>query len=383
VLKDTVKSFQGCDSIYNIVNININPITTTTNTQTFNSCKDIVYNSITYTSSTVLKDTVKSFQGCDSVYNIVNININPITTATNNTSLSGCGSVTYKGNTYNASIVLKDTIKSFQGCDSICNIATLTVFIVPNAPTASVTMQPTCLTPTGTILIIAPLGANYQYSIGGAYQRSTTFSLLNPNTYSITVKDISSGCISAALSLTVNAIPAAPTATISYAGNPFYNQGTATVTVSTTATITSGTYTSTPTGLSINSSTGAIDLANSTVGNYVVSYSFNAGVCSNIATTNVTINQLKGDVYIPNSFTPNGDGKNDIWYVYGNTIKSMNVTVFNQWGERIFNSTSQSKGWDGFGFGKMQPAGVYIYVAQIVLLDGTVLNRKGTVNLIR
>ena len=383
VLKDTVKSFQGCDSIYNIVNININPITTTTNTQTFSSCKDIVYNSITYTSSTVLKDTVKSFQGCDSIYNIVNININPISVVTNNTSFSGCGSVIYKGNTYTSSISLKDTVKSFQGCDSIYNIANITVFTAPNAPTASVTVQPTCLTPTGTIVITAPFGANYQYSVGGIYQTSTTFSLLNPNTYSVTVKDVSSGCISSALNLTINPVPAAPVATISYAGNPFFNQGTATVTVSTTATITSGTYTATPAGLSINSSTGAIDLANSAVGNYVVTYSFNSGVCSNTATTNVTINQLKGDIYIPNTFTPNGDGKNDIWYVYGNTIKSVNITVFNQWGERIFNSTSQSKGWDGFGFGKMQPVGVYIYVAQIILLDGTSLNRKGAINLIR
>ncbi len=278
---------------------------------------------------------------------------------------------------------MKDTVKSFHGCDSIYNVANITVFTVPNAPTASVTVQSTCLTPTGTIVITAPIGANYQYSVGGIYQTSTTFSLLNPNTYSVTVKDVSSGCISSALNLTINPVPAAPAVTISYAGNPFFNQGTAPVTVSTTATITSGSFIASPNGLNINSSTGTIDLANSVVGNYVVTYSFNSGVCSNTATTNVIINQLKGDIYIPNSFTPNGDGKNDIWYVYGNTIKSVNITVFNQWGERIFNSTNQSKGWDGLGFGKIQPAGVYIFAAQIVLLDGTVLNRKGTVNLIR
>jgi len=383
VLKDTVKSFQSCDSIYNIVNININPITPTTNTQTLSSCKDIIYNSISYSSSTILKDTVKSFQGCDSIYNIVNININPITITTNNTNLSGCGSVIYKGNTYTSSIILKDTVKSFQGCDSIYNIANITVFTVPNTPIASVTAQPTCLTPTGTIVITAPNGANYQYSIGGVYQTSSTFVSLAPNSYSITVKDISSGCISSAISLTVSPVPPAPSATINYNGNPFFNQGTAPVTVSTTATITSGTYTATPSGLSINSSTGTIDLTNSTVNTYTITYTFNSGACSNTATTKVTINQLKTDIYIPNSFTPNGDGKNDTWNVYGNTIKSVNITVYNQWGERIFSSSNQSKGWDGLGFGKTQPAGIYVYIAQIVLLDGTVMNRKGSVNLIR
>ncbi len=385
ILKDTVKSFQGCDSIYNIINININPITTTTNTQTFSSCKDIVYNAITYSSSTVLKDTVKSFQGCDSIYNVVNININPIITTTKNINILGCDSVIYKGITYKSNFVLNDTIKSVQGCDSVYNIVDISTFTIQK-PTAII-IQPTCINPTGTIIITSPKNSaplSFLYSIGGAFQSDTTFNGLASGLYLVTAKEATVlGCISTPLSLTVNAIPSAPSATINYNGNPFFNQGTAPVTVSTTATITSGTYTATPSGLSINSSTGTIDLTNSTVNTYTITYTFNSGACSNTATTNVTINQLKTDIYIPNSFTPNGDGKNDVLYVYGNTIKSVNLSVYNQWGERIFNSNSQSKGWDGLGFGKMQPVGVYIYVAQIVLLDGTVLNRKGTVNLIR
>jgi gliding motility-associated-like protein len=89
------------------------------------------------------------------------------------------------------------------------------------------------------------------------------------------------------------------------------------------------------------------------------------------------------EVFIPNTFTPNGDGRNDVLKVYNNYLKSMNMKVFNQWGELIFTSTDINKGWDGYGKGKMQPVGVYIYIVQVVLQDGTVVNKKGSVNLIR
>ncbi|NBB22527.1 choice-of-anchor D domain-containing protein, partial [Runella sp. CRIBMP] len=81
------------------------------------------------------------------------------------------------------------------------------------APTASVTAQPDCTTPTGTIVVTAPTGGNIQYSVGGTYQSSGTFSGLAPNTYSVTAKNTASGCISEALSLVVNVVPGAPTLT--------------------------------------------------------------------------------------------------------------------------------------------------------------------------
>ena len=215
VLKDTLHSVMGCDSVYNTVKININPITPATISQTLTSCKAIVYNGNTYNASKVLKDTVKSVQGCDSVYNIVNINIGSIATTTNNVTATGCGSVTYKGNTYLSSIVLRDTVKTLQGCDSIYNVATITVNPNIPIPTGTVSSQPTCTMPSGTIDITAPTGANYVYSVDGTnYQAATTFTGLNPNTYAVTVKDTSTGCVSTALSLTVNAVAAAPAAPI-------------------------------------------------------------------------------------------------------------------------------------------------------------------------
>ena len=127
VIRDTVKSFSGCDSIYNVINIAVNKITPTTSNLSYSGCNSVVYKTKTYTTSTLVRDTVKSFQGCDSIYNVVTITVNKITPATNNLSVSGCNSVVYNTKTYTTSTVVRDTIKSYQGCDSIYKVATITV----------------------------------------------------------------------------------------------------------------------------------------------------------------------------------------------------------------------------------------------------------------
>ena len=60
----------------------------------------------TYTTSTVVRDTVKSYQGCDSVYNVHNITVTPIVAATNNFNHTGCNKVTYSGVDYFSSTVV-------------------------------------------------------------------------------------------------------------------------------------------------------------------------------------------------------------------------------------------------------------------------------------
>jgi gliding motility-associated-like protein len=57
--------------------------------------------------------------------------------------------------------------------------------------------------------------------------------------------------------------------------------------------------------------------------------------------------------------------------------------VYNQWGEKLYESRAQNKAWDGTYKGKVQPSGVYMYVCRIILHDGTVVNKKGSINLIR
>ena len=127
VLKDTIRSIHGMDSIFNIINIVVNKITPTNQTNTLTGCNSIVYNGITYTNTIILKDTIKNNQGCDSIYNTINIIISKITTSNQVLNLSHCNSITYKGNTYTNSTFVFDTLKTVIGCDSVYLLVVLNV----------------------------------------------------------------------------------------------------------------------------------------------------------------------------------------------------------------------------------------------------------------
>lgn len=89
------------------------------------------------------------------------------------------------------------------------------------------------------------------------------------------------------------------------------------------------------------------------------------------------------EIFVPNAFTPNGDGRNDVLFVYGNYVASIQFRIFNQWGQLVFVSGNISNGWNGTYNGQQQPVGVYAYTLKVVLQDGSVINKKGSVNLIR
>jgi gliding motility-associated-like protein len=99
--------------------------------------------------------------------------------------------------------------------------------------------------------------------------------------------------------------------------------------------------------------------------------------------TATSVNPLGNTVWVPNAFTPNGDGNNDVLLVYGNAIKTINFSVYSHWGELIFNSTSLTNGWDGTYKGTIEPVGVYTYYVEAVTTDGQTVQTKGTITLIR
>jgi len=88
-------------------------------------------------------------------------------------------------------------------------------------------------------------------------------------------------------------------------------------------------------------------------------------------------------VFIPNSFTPNGDGNNDFFEIYGESIKVVTMRVFNRWGEMVFQTNDQFAGWDGTYKGKVQEPGVFSYDAVITFLDNTQMIKTGSVTLLR
>ncbi|RYY52672.1 MAG: T9SS type B sorting domain-containing protein, partial [Chitinophagaceae bacterium] len=99
--------------------------------------------------------------------------------------------------------------------------------------------------------------------------------------------------------------------------------------------------------------------------------------------TGDTDNPQENTVFIPNTFTPNNDGKNDILYVYGNSIAKLKLRVYNQWGQFIYESLNVANGWNGTYRGEIQPNGVYVYYAEVEFNDGSKVSKKGTITLLR
>jgi gliding motility-associated-like protein len=89
------------------------------------------------------------------------------------------------------------------------------------------------------------------------------------------------------------------------------------------------------------------------------------------------------NIYFPNAFTPNQDGKNDRFAVFTDyTLQSFQLTIYNRWGQKIFESTDQNKGWDGYANGKLQETGVFAWSCRFKK-SNTTSEMKGTVVLIR
>ena len=88
--------------------------------------------------------------------------------------------------------------------------------------------------------------------------------------------------------------------------------------------------------------------------------------------------------YIPNAFTPNNDGKNDVFkpIIFGNIIH-YSFMVYNRWGQKVFESNDLLKGWNGTFHGGMPDADIFMWTCSYQLADGNEENKKGTVTLMR
>ncbi|MCY7409049.1 MAG: PKD domain-containing protein, partial [Chitinophagales bacterium] len=88
-------------------------------------------------------------------------------------------------------------------------------------------------------------------------------------------------------------------------------------------------------------------------------------------------------VDVPNAFSPNGDGANDVLYVKGQDVKSLSFKVFNRWGELVFETNDINKGWNGIYKGMPQEMEVYVWELNAIFSDGKAATRSGNVTLLR
>ena len=97
----------------------------------------------------------------------------------------------------------------------------------------------------------------------------------------------------------------------------------------------------------------------------------------------ITVEVLYKDLFIPNGFSPNGDGLNDILYIRGAGITDMNFNIYDRWGKLVFQSKDKDIGWDGTFNEKEMNSGVYIFNFDAILGNGEIIKRRGNITLFR
>ena len=144
----------------------------------------------------------------------------------------------------------------------------------------------------------------------------------------------------------------------------------------------------TPNSWVVNSTTPSITVKPNLETQYTVKV-LNPGGCTASASVNIFVLCNGANVFIPNTFSPNGDGANEVFYPRGTglfTIKQ--ARIFNRWGEEVFarysfKANDESLGWDGTNKGQKLNSDVYVYMIEIQCDNNSTLMYKGNIALVK
>lgn len=116
--------------------------------------------------------------------------------------------------------------------------------------------------------------------------------------------------------------------------------------------------------------------------NYTVTVT-DANGCSQIGDVAVVVKNGY-EIFIPNAFSPNGDGRNDVWApVDFGSVRDVDITVFDRWGGVVFRSASVANGWDGTYKGELVYSETFVYVVKGTFLNGFEFEEHGSIAVVR
>jgi gliding motility-associated-like protein len=271
------------------------------------------------------------------------------------------------------SYTVTHVVTSLNGCtDTVRQV--VPVFIAP-IPAFSYTNA--CVGTTASFNDLSTLASgtitswNWSFGDGGtATTQNTTHIYSVTASYSVTLSVTSSNGCTTSTTQVVNVNPK-PNAEFSMSGNPIFADETLGLTDQ-----------STPLG-TINSWQWAFGDGVSAVtqntshlyddkGVFTITLSIiDINGCADTVTHDVFVTLLP---LVPTGFSPNGDGHNDTLFVKGGPFKSFYFRVYNNWGEKVFESTKQEDGWDGKYKGQVAPLGAYAWILDVELYNDN--NRK-------
>jgi len=349
--------------ISNAATLNVSPIATTNYSVAAtdaNGCKN----------NAVVKVTVNSLP-------IASVSSNTTICAGSTTGLSASGGINYLWNNLSASSLINVApltsttysviVTNNNGCTAVASV----LVSVDQPPVPSVSND-TSVCEGQPIVLLASGGTSYSWSTGSL---SPTIKI---NTHAGSTKYVVSvfkGVCEIKKSIFVNVFSL-----------PIFNAGSnVTITkgssIQLNATGGIGYNWSPPTGLSCVNCPDPIASPTETT-TYYVTVTNETG-CAATDSVVVNVDWICADLFIPNVFSPNADGQNDLFYVYGECVKEVAISIYNQWGERVFEDTGASPYWDGTFRGKELNSDVFAYNAKIILVTGEEISKVGNVTLLK
>lgn len=273
-------------------------------------------------------------------------------------------------------------IDNVSGCSN-SQVITVSGNTVAPTPILTTSAAIPCGSPTVNLSASSTPSAGVNYSWAGpnvtsivSGSNTATPLVQDMGTYTLTVSDISTGCTSTA---TINVVQGNVVA--AFTANPL--SGVAPLDV---------TFTDASTGASSFSWTfgdgNTSSLQNpvntfSVNGTYTVTLIASSGICSDTATAIIEV-QDGLTLFIPNVFTPNGDGANDVFTIKSTGVKEITLQIFNRWGEKLYEFAGDRAAWDGkVESGASVPEGTYFYFVKAVGFDKKEIEQHGTLTLFR
>jgi gliding motility-associated-like protein len=372
IYQDTLLASTGCDSIL-ITTLTILPVFTVNVPVTICDGDSYLLPSGTITDTAgIYTDTLLSSVGCDSIV-ITDLSLIPVIVLNVDTAI--CDGTFYQlpgGGIVSLPGIYEDSLFSATACDTIV-ITNLVVH--PSLIQTTTITGITCHGAQDASAILLPLSgtAPYSFDWGTASFEDTSFvSNLGPGNYSVHCED-ANGCLD-----TVQFTITDPdTMAILTTSTPLsqWQAGDATATVVTAGGNTPYTYvwssqppqfTATATGLQ--------------AGTYFITVRDSSGC---IRVDSVVILESPNILAPPNAFTPNNDGINDLFLPHLLNVQSLDFAIFNRWGKVVFQTDDPELGWDGKANGTEAEIGIYVYYMKAEFLDGSTLDKSGSVILLR
>ena len=250
-------------------------------------------------------------------------------------------------------------VTSSAGCSAISSVVPVTI----NNP-IDVMIITSNATPCVGQTVQLSLSGNFQNIMWSNSSNTNMISVSQSGNYSVQATDVN-GC-----QISTNA-------TVNFTPLPIVNAGIDTVANCITGVVLNGfssaNYSWSPfVGLSNSSISNPVAIpATSTV------YTLTATVNGCSASDNVFVYADCGDIIIPNIFSPNGDGINDTFEIVSNGIAKYDISIYNRWGQMVFNTTNENTHWSGKYNGEDVAEGTYYYIIVAFDSNGKSLIAKG------